>query len=329
MATIKDVAERAGLSRATVSRVINNHAYVTEEKKRLVYEAMKELNYVPNSIARHLRKQTTETIAVLVPRISNPFFSKLVEVMEMVAAENIFQLIVCQTRSDKMREMEYLDMLKTKQIAGVIMVSIENDWEDIKDYSSFGPIFFCNEYPTNNNITVVGSNQFNGGYLATRHLLEKGHKIIAFCSGEKTNTNMHGRKLGFDFALKEFGFSNSDSCWFRGVVDIEDGRRVLRKIIAMKDRPTAVFTGSDEIAAGIIKEARMNNIQIPDELAVVGYDNQSIAELMEPGITTINQPVEAIGKRTMELMINYLRSYGEFAPINLELPLCLIERNST
>jgi LacI family transcriptional regulator len=328
MATIGDVAKLAGLSRATVSRVLNNHPYVSEEKKRLVHEAMDQLGYVPNSIAQRLRTQTMETVAVLVSRISNPFFSKMVEVMENIATENNFQLIVCQTGSNKSRELVYLDWLKTKQVGGVILASSQNDWDKIKDYKEFGPIMFCNEFPLEAEAPIVRLDQFKGGYLGTKHLIEKGYREIAYCSGDRTSTNMNDRKRGFDHALKEYGLTMPEDWWFEGTLDIEDGRRVLRKIVTLKKRPSAVFTGSDEVAAGIINEAKKNGLNVPKDLAVVGFDDQPIAELTDPQITTIHQPTEEIGEKSMSLMIDFLKGVKKPKQQIIELPLHLVERGS-
>ncbi|HET7577669.1 MAG TPA: LacI family DNA-binding transcriptional regulator [Bacillales bacterium] len=329
MATIEDVANLAGLSRATVSRVINHHPYVTEEKKKLVQEAMEKLGYVPNSIARQLRKQMIETVAVLIPRISNPFFSKMVEKMESVAAEKGFQLIVCQTQTDKQRELVYLDWLKTKQIGGVIMASSENSWETIRDYTKFGPIVFCNEYPPNTRAPIVCLDQFKGGYIGTRHLIEKGHRFIAYCNGSNHTTNIQDRKRGFDQALKEAGLSFDERMWFAGVFDIRDGRHVFREMLKLHPRPTAIFTGSDEVAAGIISEAGKYGFRVPDDLAVVGFDDQPLASIMTPGITTLHQPAEEIGKEAMAIIIEIMENREKIGNRVIELPLHLVERSST
>lgn len=328
MATIEDVAKLAGLSRATVSRVINHHPYVSEEKKKLVHEAMEQLGYVPNSIARQLRKQVSTTVAVIIPRISNPFFSKMVESMEKVAAENHFQLIVCQTRMDKNRELVYLDWLKTKQVGGVILASSENSWEDIRDYLQHGPVMFCNEYPLNTEAPIVCLDQFKGAYIGTRYLLENGYRKLAYCSGGSNHTNIFDRKKGFDCALEEFGLTTPNDWWFRNVFDIDDGRRVFREIAGLASKPDAVFTNSDEVAAGMIKEAKKFGYRIPEDLAVIGFDDQPISELMDPGITTVYQPVEEIGTKTMEMMIACLRE-DQKPPARTELPLHLVVRSST
>ncbi|WEG13046.1 LacI family DNA-binding transcriptional regulator [Pullulanibacillus sp. KACC 23026] len=329
MTRIQDVAKLAGLSPATVSRVINNHPYVSEEKRKLVHEAMKELGYVPNSIARQLRTQTNDAIAVLIPRLSNPFFSKLVDSMETIAAENGFKLIVCQTRSQKSREITYLNWLKTRQIGGVIMASSENVWEVIKTYCDFGPIIFCNEYPPLTEAPIIYLNQFEGGYIGTRHLIERGHTKIAFCYAGTQFTNIKERYLGFKKAHEEFNLPINENWIFDEAYDTKSGQEIFYKIKALKQKPTAIFTSSDEVALGIIAESKKNAVKIPEELAVLGFDDQPIAELMDPGISTIYQPVEQIGKVSIELMLDLLKGEQKPETCKLELPLHLVVRGST
>lgn len=329
MATIGDVAKLAGLSRTTVSRVINHHPYVSEEKKALVRQAMNELSYVPNSIAQNLRKQVTKTIAVLIPRISNPFFSMMVEVMENAAAENGYQLVVCQTMYSKERELVYLNLFKTKQFDGVILASIENDWNDIQDYTQYGPIVMCNEYDDRAEIPMIRLNQFEGGYIGAKHLLERGHNKIAHSRGNHLTNLTQDRKDGFLYALEESGLSSHDDWMFTGVSIIEDGRQLMRKIVQMNHSPTAIFTGSDEVAAGIIREAKVLNVKIPNDFAVVGFDDQPLARLMEPTLTTIYQPIKTISYQTMAVMFDMLKNPGKLERQTIDLSLHLIVREST
>lgn len=329
MATIGDVAKMAGLSRTTVSRVLNDHPYVSERKKKLVQEVMGELGYMPNSIAQQLRTKITATIAVIIPVISNPFYGKLLESMEKVALENKFQLIVCQTGMDKNRELIYLDWLKTKQVGGIILASSVNTWMEIQKYSKYGPIMFCNEYPKDTEAPIVCLDQFKGGYIGTRHLLEKGYSKIAYCIGSSHPTNILDRKRGFELALEEIGQTTPEHFWFRKIYDIDDGRRVLRDIASMGSKPDAVFSNSDEVAAGIISEAKEFGIRVPEDLAVLGYDDQPIAELINPGITTIFQPVEEIGTRTIEIMISLIKDNQIPQQQLTELPLHVVVRDST
>ncbi len=328
MATISDVAERAGLSRTTVSRVINQHPYVSEEKKKLVKQAMEELQYVPNSNAQKLRKQKTETIAVYVPRLTNPFFSQLVETMEEVAAEKEFQLLFCQTRYNKQQELSYLQLLRGKQIDGLILTSMENHWTEIEPYLTYGPIVLCNEYDYEAKVPMAHLDQVMGGYIGTQHLIDRGHQSIVYCSSEPGGSRVSkGRQEGYIKAMHQAGISIKPEWMYTDQFTIEGGKRLFYRLHNLKERPTAVFTGSDEVASGLIFEARKNGYRIPDDLAVIGFDDQPVAELM--GLTTVKQPVHQLGRTAMELMVEQIQSSQKISSNRVELPFELIIRDST
>ncbi|WP_230503967.1 LacI family DNA-binding transcriptional regulator [Sutcliffiella rhizosphaerae] len=329
MATIEDVARLAGLSRTTVSRVINNHPYVSEKKRLLVSTAMSELGYVPNSSARSLRSQKTEMIALLIPRVMNPFFSELIERMEMAAAENGYQLIICQTKYSKKKELDYLNLLKTRQVDGIILSSIQNDWSIIQPFLEYGPIVLCNEFEEEAEVPSVRLDQTYGGYIATKHLLNIGHRQIAYCTGGHKSSVAKGRETGFRKALTEFDVDVNESFLFSDAFTIEDGRRIFQVIQKLNERPTAIFTGGDEVAAGIISEAKRSGWSVPEDLAVVGFDNQAITELVEPTITTVNQPIEEMARKTFQVMIEKVKSKRYRQKEIYEYDLELIVREST
>lgn len=324
--TIKDVAKLAGLSRATVSRVINNYPHISEDKKRAVKEAMEQLEYFPNSSARRLRNKKTETIAVLVNRITNPFFSKLIEAMEIAAVNEGYQLIVCQTRYSKKRELQYLDMLKAKKVDGIILASIENDWNEIEPYLNFGPLILVNEFHEEAKVPVIYADQIHGGYLATKHLLELGHEHIAYCIGDIKTSIGKGRKVGLLKAYEEFGKTFDEFVQFKGIYTIEDGKKVFH---LLPKKITAVFIGGDEAAAGIIAEAKKYGVKVPEELAVIGFDDQPIAELIDPAITTVHQPIEEMGDKAIKIMISKINNEQPLEYESYVFPLELIKRKST
>ncbi|MDQ0224241.1 LacI family DNA-binding transcriptional regulator [Metabacillus niabensis] len=302
MSTIEDVAKLAGLSRTTVSRVLNDHPYVSDEKKKLVQQAMKHLGYVPNSAARSLRNQKTGIIAVLIPKISTPFFSQLIERLEMAASVKNYQLIICQTQFSKHKERSYLDLLKTKQVDGVIMTSCENDWSVIDEHLNYGPIVLCNEILEDGNIPMIYMDQFCSGYEVAKHLLEQGHSRIAYCSNGSQSIGMKARKRGFEAALAEAGHPFDDEFYFQHLSSITDGKQVFQQIKGLTNPPTAIFTGGDSVAAGLISEAKKHGWNIPVDLAVVGFDNMEITELMDPMITTVIQPVEEMAQKAIEVI---------------------------
>ncbi|OIJ14891.1 LacI family transcriptional regulator [Anaerobacillus arseniciselenatis] len=330
MATISDVAKLSGLSKTTVSRVINNHPYVSDKKRERVLKAMKELGYIPNPSARRLRGQLTTTIGVIVPRIVNPFFAHLVNSIEQAAYKKGYQMLIGQSYEDKEKELAFLNLLKTKQVDGIIMTSTENDWDIIESYNEYGPIILCNDYINQEVAPMIRLDQTKGAYLGANHLIERGHQKIAYCTGGLFDEQGKGkdRNQGFQKALSEAGIKINPKWIFIDQHTIEDGKHVLRQILEMEDRPTAIFTGSDEVAGGIIIEAKEHGLLIPNGLAVIGFDDQPIAEILDPKLTTIRQPVDLMGERSIEVMVELLVN-PEMEIRNYELPIELIVRKST
>ncbi|MED4141111.1 LacI family DNA-binding transcriptional regulator [Priestia megaterium] len=330
MPTIYDVAKLSGLSKTTVSRVINNHSYVSEEKKNLVLKAIKELNYTPNPSARKLRGQVTTTIGVIVPRIVNPFFSYLVDSIEQVAYKNGYHVLIFQSNEDKEKELAFLNLLKTKQVDGIIMTSIENDWSIIEPFTESGPILLCNEYVNNANVPIVRLDQYKGAYIGVKHLLEKGHRKIGYCTGGlfAEEGKDKDRNQGYQKALQEAGIEPDPKWLFVNQHSIEDGKQVVKKILSMEDRPTAIFTGSDEIAGGMMIEAKECDLKIPNDLAIIGFDDQPLAQMLDPKLTTIRQPIDQMGVKAMETLIDMLND-SEVKVETFELPIELVVRSST
>lgn len=233
MANISDVAKLSGLSKTTVSRVINNHPYVSDKKRDLVQKAMKELGYTPNPSARRLRGQLTTTIGVIVPRIINPFFSHLVNAIEQAAFKKGYQVLIFQSYEDKEKEIAFLNLLKTKQVDGVIMTSIENEWKIIESYHQYGPILLCNDYVNQSIAPMIRLDQTKGAYLGVKHLIERGHTKIAYCTGGLFDEEGKGkdRNLGYHRAMSEANINVNPKWIFVNKHTIEDGKQVMKDII--------------------------------------------------------------------------------------------------
>lgn len=330
MATISDVAEKSGLSKATVSRVINNHPYISKEKRELVYKAMEELGYQPNPSARRLRGQLTNTIGVIVPRIVNPFFSYLVDALEQEAYDHNYQVLMFQSDEKKDKELYFLNLLKTRQVDGIIMTSIESDREVIESYTKFGPILLCNEYISQSEMPVVRVDQTKAAYMGTKHLLDQGYRNIAYCTGGLfvDDGKDKDRNVGFQKALNEYEIEINPGWVFINKHTIEDGKLVMQQISDMDYRPDAIFTGSDEIAAGIVLEAKSLGFKIPEDLAVIGFDDQPIAEMIDPALSTIRQPVKEMGVQSVDMLLSLLKN-EPLAERQKELSVELVIRSST
>ncbi|UOQ43492.1 LacI family transcriptional regulator [Halobacillus salinarum] len=329
MATIEDVAKLAGLSRTTVSRVINDQPYVTEEKKQRIIQAMKQLGYVPNSSARRLRSQKTETIAVLLPRVTNPFYGNLIEAMEERASELGYQVIVCQTHDSKQKELDYLQLLHTKQVDGVVMTSVINEWEEIEPFLQSGPIVLCNEYRAESQVSMVHMDHRLAAYESTMHLIEQGCRRIAYVSGGRESHVSFERKLGFTEALQEKAITFHTEMVIDWAENVQDGQRAFYDLTENFPEVDGIFTGSDEVAAGIIYEAGQSAWKIPGDIAVTGFDNQMLSLLMVPSITTISQPVREMAEKTIEVLYSQIVHKKVYQPSRYVYDHHLLVRNSS
>jgi DNA-binding LacI/PurR family transcriptional regulator len=282
----------AGVSVSTVSRVLNNYPFVKEDKRMAVLKAIKDSNYQININAVHLSKGKTQMIGVVLPYIEHPYFSLILKGISKQANKHNYKLVLFQTDYIESREMEALQMLKQKQIDALIICSRSCDWSIIEEHLPFGPIVLCE----NLNEKVVSTtfvNHYKIFYEALTYLYDKGHRKIGYCIARKSGPSSIQR----EFAYKDFIGQNKLSCnpdfVFYNCVQIEDGEKVVNKIKAMDTPPTALLVTNDQAAAGIVTSCKKEHISVPDQLAIVGFDNQPIAELMN--ITTIEIPLVDIG----------------------------------
>lgn len=330
MSNISDVAKKAGLSVATVSRVINDHPYVSEAKRQAVYKAMADLNYQPSSAARQLRGQSTKIIGVIVPRITNPFFSYLVDEIQQIAFQNDFQIMIFQSNESAEKELSFLELLAKKQIDGIIMCAVEQQQSVIQSFTKHGPIVLCNERFDNDQLPTVSLNQVAGAFLGTDYLLKQGYDRLAYVTGgqfEEAGKD-RDRNKGFNMAMANAEVDVNPDWIFVDCHTIDDGKEIAKVIARMIERPEAIFTGSDEVAAGLIVEAQKLGLKVPQELAVLGFDDQPLAELTTPAISTIKQPIQALAQETFNLMLSLLQK-RPYEVNKSQLKMKLVIRQST
>ncbi|MBO1308027.1 LacI family DNA-binding transcriptional regulator [Enterococcus sp. 669A] len=331
MATIKEVAKKAGLSVSTVSRYLNKHPYISEDKRRRIQAAMDELHYRPSTVATQLRSKKGKTIGILVSRIVNPFFSQLVDSIEQCAKDKGYNVLIMQTYDDRNAEINMLEMLKQHVIAGLIMCSIEGEPHEIEAYQEFGPIILCNEEIPGSSLPQVYTDQQAASFEAVEYLINKGHKKIAYCTGGTLTTGGHGnsRTEGFEQAINKHGLPMKIDWIFKQVHTIQDGQMVARKMLALPEniRPDAVFTSSDEVAIGIMKEYIQAGKRVPEDLAILGFDNQPFTDVLAVPLTTIAQPVEVLGRESTNLLLAKLEERS-YTIDQSHLHLSLIKRES-
>lgn len=331
MATIKDVAKRAGLSVSTVSRFLNDHPYISEDKRKRIQAAMDELNYTPSSVATQLRSKKGTMIGILVSRITNPFFSYLVDAIEKEAKQKGYNVLVMQTYDDARSEVKMLEMLKQQVISGLIMCSIEGDPSVIEDYRAYGPIILCNERIPSSGIPQIYTDQRQATYEACEYLIKKGYRKIAYCTGGSLTRGGHGneRTEGFEQALQDHQLPMRIDWIFKQIHNIDDGKQVAKQLLELPEdrRPDAIFTSSDEVASGILAEYLAAGRSVPQDLAIIGFDNQPFTEMLAVPLTTIAQPVEPLGREATRALIAQL-TQQDYQIDHQQLHLKLIIRES-
>jgi len=324
MANIRQIAEMAGVSVATVSRVLNNRPYVSEEKRKAVMKAVRELNYKQNIHAIHLKTGKTHTVGVILPFVNHPYFGAILEGIASEALKANHRLIVCQTNYDPDEEIGLLESLKMKQMDGVIICSKAADWERIEPYAVHGPIVAC-EDTGDKDISSVYIDHYGGFMTGMRYLIEKGHRRIGYCIGRGHSFNSRNRKRAFRDALEQIGEVPRREWMFEQCLTIEDGVRVVHDLSKMKERPSALLVSSDLVAAGIIMEARRRGWRIPGDLAVMGFDNLPIAQVLD--LSTIEHPGRQMGECAFRLLLSGIGK-ARPEPERIELPYRLIERGT-
>ena len=310
MATIKDVAEKAGLSVTTVSRFLNQHPYIADDKREKILAAMQELDYQPSTVAQQMRGVKTHRIGVLISRITNPFFASLVDALEVTARKNGYSVLIVQNHDSSGEEKNCLDLLKKKIIDGLILCSVESQRNVIEEYQKYGPILLCNTSIAASTLPVVRVDDQGATYNSIRYLIGKGYRRIAYSTGGGFQHKGHGsrRNSGFLAAMNEAGLTVNDSWIFRYNHTYMDGRTMAQRLLQMaeSERPDAVFAGSDEVACGLISALTANGVRVPEEMAIVGFDNLPVAAMLNIPLTTVNQPIDELGKVSVEYLISLI-----------------------
>ncbi|KAA5807945.1 LacI family DNA-binding transcriptional regulator [Thermoanaerobacterium thermosaccharolyticum] len=324
MATIRDVAEKAGVTVTTVSRVLNNRGYISEKTRKKVYEAMKELNYQPNELARSLYRRKSYLIGLLIPSVSHPFFAELTSYIEYYAYQNDYKILLCNSLQDVEKEKGYINMLKRHQVDGIIIGSHTLKTEQYLNVNL--PIVAIDRY-FSEKIPYVASDNYNGGVLATKLLIQNGCRKIAHISGPLIlNTPANNRYKAFMDVVKEHNIENVVVETKLNVFDTDEYKKLIIKLFTDHPDIDGVFASSDLIAATIINAAREIGKEVPKDLKIVGYDDISIAKTIVPPLTTIRQPIEEMAKKTIEIILDQID--GKEVNIENVLPITLVERES-
>jgi LacI family transcriptional regulator len=303
------VAKRANVSIATVSRIVNNQTGYSEKTKKKVLEAIEELGYQPNAVARGLINRRTHTIGVLFPKLSSTFVTDLLSGIEKATHEAGSSLIVCHTESNGEKTMKYLQLLNEKRIDGIIFTSaplIDEYYQYISKMNV--PLVLLSTESYAYNVPYVKVNDRHAAYTATQYLIKQGHKDIGMISGNKDDLIAGRPRIdGFISALQDHNLPYDEQKIVTNQgFSFSDGLGSLKTLLDQSPDITAIFAASDELAMGAISAAYQLGIKVPDELSIIGYDNLSIAEMAIPPLTSVAQPLTEMGEVAANMLFEIL-----------------------
>src|SRR5712675_1448761 len=332
VSNIYEVAKRAGVSTATVSRVLSQPDVVTPDTRRKVMLAVEFLDYAPNSAAKNLRTLRTGKLLVTVPDISNPFFSLILQGIEETAQREGYSVLVGDTQHDEAREERYAQMLRRKEADGLIFLGHRLPKEAAALVRAMAPrcapvVNGC-EFTPRLGIPSVHIDNAKAAAEAMDYLYRLGHRHIGIITGPLVSPLSRDRLRGATARAKQQA-AERDFVVMHGDFSIESGAAAAERLLGRRERPTAIFCFNDEMAMGAIETARRRGLRVPLDVSIVGFDDIRFARCVDPPLTTIAQPMRAIGEGTVRLLLEILNGDAETAPESVTLPHTLMIRSST
>lgn len=300
MASIREVAKLAGVSPATVSRVINGTAKVDEEKKARVLQVISDTGFVPNEVARSLFKKSAKTIGLILPSIENPFFSQLSSVIEKTADQYGYRIVLCNTGSDIQKELSMMQMLVSMNADGIIITTSNEEIKSFIEHADIPIVITDRQIQKLNKADYVHCDHFEGGKLAARHLIECGCKNIVCIRGPEKLSSAKARYKGYQSVCTEYGLQEQVvECAY----DYYEGLVAAEELLKRYPSVDGIVACNDMVAISVYKVLQKKGIKVPEQIQLIGYDDIALASLMSPELTTIQQPVDLIGKKAAELII--------------------------
>jgi DNA-binding LacI/PurR family transcriptional regulator len=301
--TIYDVARAAGLSTATVSRAINGVGQLSPTAREAVERAVRELGYRQNKIARSLVTHSTQTIALLLPDITNPFYPGLVKGVQDAARRRGYMLVLCTADGDPAGEEAYLNMLRERLVDGALVDGLVLTGEHIASIVGDGfPVVSLDRGIESPSVSLIQTDNRAGGMLATRHLIELGHRRIAHVTGVPGLRITSDRLAGYKSALGRAGIEHDGDLVATGDYTESGGRAATGELLARRDAPTAIFAANDLSAIGVLQALAERGLRVPDDVSVVGFDGLRLSAFVSPRLTTVRQPAYEIGERAAEVL---------------------------
>lgn len=329
MANIREVAQKAKVSVTTVSHVVNQTRFVAPETENRVRQAMLDLNYRPNILARSLRRGETRTIGLILPDSANPFFAESARLLEEAAYNQAYSLILCNTNGDLEKENRYTEVLYNKQVDGIIFMATGDDTHSLQELiDQQFPVVVVDRMLDHIEVDAVITDNYQSGYLAARHLLEYGHRRIGIIRGPSNITPSAQRVSGFCQAMKEAWVKADAELEVSGDFHPDSGYRAANKLLQHSPHPTAIFACNDLMAIGAMKAIREAGLSVPADVSIIGHDDIDMSSYSQPALTTISQPIEELSGTAIKLLLERIEQPG-LMPRRIVLPNRLVIREST
>lgn len=326
--TIVDVARAAGVSVSTVSRVVRDHADVGTVTRVRVREAIEFLGYRPSAIARALVSGQSRLLALLVSDIANPFYPQLAKSVEQEAKRDDYAVVICNTADRTAETRRYVERLLRQGLDGVIHASVARDEHVLLSLmADERRVVFTNRRPTNASVSYVVSDNQGGAAELTRHLLSVGHRRIGFITGPRYARNATERLRGFRHAMEEV--ADTHAFVAEGDFSVESGRRAVHELMDGQRAPTAMIAVNDSVALGALGAFADRHLRVPDDMALAGFDGTQLAASPLLNLTTVDQHIEKLGRRSVQILLQQLGEAGDFLPVQEVLPTQLLLRGST
>jgi DNA-binding LacI/PurR family transcriptional regulator len=328
--TLDDVARAAGVSSATVSRVINNFPRVAADTRQRVHEAIARLHYTPNFAGRLLATKRAHTLGLIITDITNPFYPEVVRGVEAAALSLGFSVLLYDTAENKQREAQALQLLRERQVDGLVICSSRLSTGQLAHFAQgTTPIVFVNSQPIPSSVGSVETDHEAGMRSALEHLAHLGHREIGYIGGPPASQVQQRRRKAFLAMAEVLGVRTSEECREATVAGGEAGAHAMLGALAGGTRPTALIAYNDVMAAGALVAARARGLAVPEQLSLVGHDDIPMSALLTPALTTVRQPMQELGSRAVDMLAAHLRGSVSADPTVLSLHPELVVRASS
>ncbi len=331
--TLKEIANIARVNISTVSRAINDSPLLPKDTKEMILAIADRMNYFPNSLARGLVSQKSEALGIILPKIfflQGPFFSQVLSGIEHESVKNGYNILIASATSKAKDRLFPFNLTRARRIDGMLIINENKKVRNLSMLKKEGvPFVLVNRYIDDPKVPCVANDDVQGGRLATDHLVRLGHRRIGVITGSSRVSATHGRLEGYKAALSGAGIEFDRRLVGAGLFQqgIETGSRCAEQFFAMEEPPTAIFAFSDELAMGVMQAARNRGLRIPEDLAVIGYDNVAYSAHLNPPLTTVAQNPYAIGSTACRMVVDMLNGVKLENP-NVLVPVRLIVRDS-